>query len=208
MDGNIDGHFVVTRHRLLPVLLIALAVAGTAWWASDFMRVMRSILPGIGSPSASMQPRELVFRANLSSHRENKSDAQGAQAEWRVSVPRAYVWSEIGDDAAVSRGPGHQLHSIDLYAVLDPVSKSFSPGVFSDRRTGASEGFIIHVTNGFTAERVDATDNCVRLDDIPKQFASQKLKQTCSSNPKIVRCPVYMKYKGWHMNVAMPKKYY
>jgi hypothetical protein len=119
---------------------------GAGYWATEgFAGLSRSILPGASnSTSRSMEPYELAF----------KFDASGAQggsalpAEWRLKLPRAFVWSELGGNSSIGGGADDSLHSADIAAVIDPSSGEFSPSVFSSTKENSKNGFFFFYRMG------------------------------------------------------------
>jgi len=189
----------------------ALVLIGLGYWfATNFARVSRSILPGMAaSPSQSMEPYELVFKLDTSPFgSEDNGEASRPPVMWRLTVPRAFLWSEIGSNEDVGGGVDHQLHTASLYAMFEPGAGTFSPAVFSDPSTADTDAFFFNPANA-GGGKLSRTDKCVRQDDLDA-FIGKKAGRydKCNNDSPARRCGVSMNFKGWSVRILMPKKYY
>ncbi len=193
-------NFAMPGNRFLLVLLIAVAVGGSVWWVSGFTRLMGSIFPGGGSPSTSMEPYDLVFKADPSAYSGGRTEEMRAPVEWRLTVPRAFVWSEIGDNDAVGAGANHRLHSVSLYMIPSPERQTFVPGslTLTGPHTNGAEGFFIGPSNGIGASKIDPKEECNQ--DIRSRGGLCK--------DYYIRCTSIIAYKGWSVTLQMPRKYH
>jgi hypothetical protein len=200
------------RHKTyVATVLGALLLIGMAYWLSvEFTRLIGSILPGTAaSPSRSMEPYELVFRFDASGFKLGGEDGDAAPAEWRLTLPRAFLWSEIGDNADVGGGTDHKFHSASLYATFDPKAGTFSPAILADDKIRSTDGFLIRIYNRKAGPKLANTSACIRYDELDSFYGrSQSRSRRCDLKSNDLRCEVSSQHKGWILDIGMPKKYY
>jgi hypothetical protein len=191
--------------RILAVVgLIALLGLG-GWMMSGIVRLSHSILPGsAASPSKSMQPYELVLKYD----RRSDDIPSAPMSEWHLKIPRAFIWSELGGNGNIG-GAGGRPYFVDIAATIDQDG-NFSPSICSNVKDNSERGFYIFLNNSISGYKFSKTYKCIRNDEIDSFFNSKKLSfRSCDVNDKLEkRCMVYMHYKGWYIQVNMPKSNY
>ena len=166
----------------------ALVLIGLGYWfATNFAQLSRSILPGMASsPSQSMEPYEVVLKFDISRSEGNKDQqVNTSPAEWRLKLPRAFIWSELGTNDSIGGGLNHRLHSLDIYATHASESGQFSPSVFFDAEKNRNDGLFFFLSNGAVGGKLAHTGQCVRDDEIDAFFRVPKLS---SRNCKDSKC--------------------
>lgn len=194
------------------MVLGLLALLGLGYAVMASVRLWHSILPGsAASPSMSMEPYAFVFRFDASSSQEDSSSTtQRAPSEWRLSMPRAFVSSELGDDSSVGGGRQHQSHSVTISATLNPATGDFSPAILSTASERSAHGFFFFLGNGPVGEKLARSPHCIRQDEIDEFFGTSKLSVNFfkANSSFEQRCMAYMSDEGWCVRLEMPKKVY
>ncbi|MGX5800446.1 hypothetical protein ACWGS9_04295 [Bradyrhizobium sp. Arg314] len=197
------------RNLLGLVISLALLLGLAVWFVGGFARLSRSILPGVPtSASRSMELREFVFRYDAASQRDSQS---GKIAEWKLAIPKAFLWAEVGSDSSIAGRPGeNSLHGAHLYALLDTVEGKFSPATLADPAANRADRFFIELTNARTAKALSDSHRCLRNDEVDDLLnAGPALRSPpCDPDKRTVRCESRLSYKGWSIRLSVPKKYY
>lgn len=185
------------RGRYVSIVCVAL-IAGAVTWCTTRPRTAIGL-------STSIEPYDLVFKVDTTAFLNDDSKA-GSIREWRLTIPRSFIWMEIGDNDDVG-GRSEGFHSVSLYTTFHPEGRNFSAGVFSGNRKN-EEGFFINLDNGIGPKKFDATQQCVREHEYFEWLGSRFKSRECKADSIVVRCNAHMGYKGWSVKVGMPKKYY
>lgn len=204
--------------KWLAVCLVA-AVFAIGWAIeSNFAHLTQSMFGASGRASTSMEHYEIAFRNGYPSHKGTRT----WYAEWILSLPRAYVSTEIGENGNVNAPlsarsglvpawlGGTRLgdYMVGLNTVLDPASSELKPAIFASRQELDDEYVHIHLANGGSLP-VDAHDYCVRQHDMDGFLKQRGWKTdwfTCDDRQR--RCLVYMDVDHWFVTLIVSRKVY
>ncbi|MBY5766622.1 hypothetical protein HFO06_26560 [Rhizobium leguminosarum] len=204
--------------KWLAVCLVA-AVFAIGWaieW--NFAHLTRSMFGLSGRASTSMEHYEIAFRNGYPSHK----GAHTWYAEWILSVPRAYVSTEVGENGNVNApksaqsgqapawlgGPRFGDYFAGLHTVLDPASSELKPAIFASRQELDDEYVNIHLAN-IGSLPVDANNYCVRQHDMEAFLMQRGWKNGWSTcNDRQRRCLVYMDVDHWFVRLIVSRKVY
>lgn len=191
----------------LPVALLLTAIAMAAGYAviqavADPSNPWTSVLPLQSTlPSKSMEPYFISLKLRLPSPKAT----EGTFAEWRLVVPRAFLFSETGRSESVGRGG--PTYSAVLAAIRSEDGISFDPGIFAAKQDQADVA-LISISNTPANSKVSSI--CLRVNDHDSVFHDgyRGMSGCDTKNARSKRCSVRTGFQGWDVNILMPAKHY
>ena len=102
---------MLKKRKMGGLLIGSLILVGLVLLFNSYNNLFRHIMPGPSmAPSSSMKPYEINLRT---SHPIgwNKKDKEEQIYEWKLSVPRAFVFDEVGTNGAVRNYKGAKNNS-------------------------------------------------------------------------------------------------
>jgi hypothetical protein len=200
------------------VAFLLVSACGALLVSMGIARMNRLLFGVERMPSTSMEPYDIVLR------RAGKAqDGQGAgehASEWRLTVPRAFVDQQVGENGATS-GPdiGEAWWSdfsdeensfyVSLGSVVDPASARLAPSILAEPPRLKDEYMSITLSNRSMFPAVVAADYCIRDDDydpaVMQAGAPVRWKQCAAATP---RCDIHTTFEGWDIRLGVSRAIY
>lgn len=196
--------------RLLKwLLLLATLMIGAVVMLLRFTDILpnpwESILPLMGaSTSKSLEPYTLSLKAEIASHSDGYPPTI---VEWRLSLPRSYVYMEIGNKEIASNN--EHTYIVKLAAIRTKDTNTFSPGVLANS-IDMQDVSLISLYSSAASEKISRPDFCVRVNDRDAVLrdGSAGMPGCDVKKPRSKRCSVRTNYRGWDVDILMPVKNY
>lgn len=197
-------------------VLIGLAFVGLAVLCGYFFfsiasggSVFSSIVPStaITAPDDTGPVELHIVGEVLNKQQRAELDADEITYEWKMKVPRFFYRGETDFGNRSSEGQG--LRNLIFYVFFEESTQSFVPAITVDEKQ-QSDAAIINVNNRTESQKIIDLGYCLRGLDRDRLFygKNQYSRGACSPIESIHRCKVLSHYKGWSINILMPKKYY
>lgn len=197
-------------------LLIGLAVGGLAIFWGFFLftmtsgkSVFSSIVPStaITAPNGTGPVELHIVGEVLNKQRRAELNADEITYEWKMRVPRSFYRGETDFGNRSSEGEG--LRNLIFYVFFEELTQSFVPAISVDEKQ-QSDAAIINVNNRAESQRIIDRGYCLRGIDRDRFYYGKNhdSRGACYPFESVHRCKVLSHYKGWSINISMPKKYY
>ena len=131
---------------------------------------------------------------------------------WKLDIPVSYQAGELGEDEFVGGFEEKSLHRLTLYMIYE-ASGTFRPSPKPEGEIDRTHGFFINLRNKpFNISDVPfikmqgAELQCLRSIDVASMQGESRPTRRCPSDGHLVRCNVDLNYKGWDVDIRMPKK--
>lgn len=170
--------------------------------------------------STSTAPYEIVLRSFFKGGK--RFSPASPPLEWRLTLPRAFVYVEIGrngDAYAASFNQPKRWYNfgintndeffIHLHGVLEKSSDEIRPAIFAPKELLARDFIGMDLTNSSTFPQMLVADYCVRDDDYENIRDTYDLplgRKPCSDAS--LRCQINTSLDGWDIRLTVARSIY
>lgn len=201
----------MTKSMIGGLLIGVTLLAAIIWLITGFDNLSRRIMPGASmSPSSSMKPYEISLRTAHPIGWDRDVDTSDKIYEWKLAVPRAFVFDEVGSNGAIDnyKDAKNNQYFPKLRGELDSDMKTLKPFPLGKRKYG-EQHMSMHLRNSRTSFWEAKYNSCIPqhlVATVAEQYDFDASSIKCREASKL--CSVAMQIDGWFVEAFVTKKLY